>query len=73
MTVEEAYQTYGARRYIASQGETLPFIVRQIYSSDSDQYLHILKVLNPRVNWLSLPAGTVLEYIDPSVISQTLY
>lgn len=73
MTIEEAYQTYGARTYIASQGETLPFIVRQIYASDSDQYVHILKVLNPRVNWIAVPAGTVIEYIDPTMITQRLY
>ena len=72
MTVEEAYQTYGARTYVASQGETLPFIVRQIYAADGDQYLHILRVLNPRVNWLALPAGTVLKYLDPSVLTQPL-
>lgn len=73
MTVEEAYQTYGARIYVCSAGDTLPFLVRKIYNSDDSGYLHILKVLNPRVNWAAVPANTALRYIDPSVITQPLY
>lgn len=73
MTVEEAYQSYGVKKYIASEGDNIAFIVRKIYNSDSDQYLRILEVLNPRVNWISVPGGTQIEYLDPTAITETLY
>ena len=34
MTVEEAYQSYGAKKYIASEGDNIAFIVRKIYNSE---------------------------------------
>lgn len=73
MTVEEAYQSYGVKKYIASEGDNIAFIVRKIYNSDSAQYLRILEVLNPRVNWISVPGGTQIEYLDPTAITETLY
>lgn len=73
MTVEEAAQSYGVRIYTVSQDANLAWVVRQIYDSDGDKYLRILQVLNPRVNWIALPAGTQLSYIDKTVVSGILY
>lgn len=73
MTVEEAYQSFGSKRYITSEGDNLANLVRVIYNSDDDQYLRILEVLNPRVNWTSIPAGTPIQYLDPSVVTNYLY
>ena len=73
MTVEEAYQSFGAKKYTASEGDNIAFLVRKIYNSDSDQYLRILEVLNPRVNWTSISGGTEIEYLDPTAITETLY
>ena len=73
MTVKEAYQSYGSKRYITSEGENLAYIVRIIYNSDDDRYLRILEVLNPRVNWTSIPAGVSIQYLDPSVVNSFLY
>ncbi len=73
MTVEEAYQSYGSKVFIASAEMNLVTIVRIIYESDDDRYLNVLKVLNPRVNWTSLPAGAEIQYLDPSVIKEFLY
>lgn len=73
MTVEEAYQSFGAKVYTTSEGENIVFVVRKLYNSDDDQYLRILEVLNPRINWTSIPAGTQIQYLDPSAIVETLY
>lgn len=73
MTVEEAYQSYGSKVFVASAEMNLVTVVRIIYESDDDRYLNVLKVLNPRVNWTSLPAGTEIQYLDPSVIKEFLY
>lgn len=73
MTVEEAYQQYGAKTHIVSEGENIVFLTRRLYNSDNDNYVNILKVLNPRVNWLSMPAGTVIQYLDPDVVNSILY
>lgn len=73
MTVEEAYQTYGSKKVTVSEGDNIAYLVRRIYASDSDNYLNILKVLNPRVNWTSIKAGTEIEYLDPDVVKEYLY
>lgn len=73
MTVEEAYQSFGSKTYVTSEGENILFLVRKLYASDSDVYYNILKVLNPRVNWLSIPVGTTIQYLDPTVVTQYLY
>lgn len=73
MTVEEAYQSYGSKVFVASAEMNLVTIVRIIYESDDDRYLNVLKVLNPRVNWTSLPAGAEIQYLDPSVIKEFLF
>lgn len=73
MTVEEAAQAYGTRIYTVSQNANLAWVVRQVYESDDDQYLLILQVLNPRVNWVAIPAGTQIRFIDKSMLRKTLY
>ncbi len=73
MTVEEAYQQFGGKSYIATEGDNIIFLARKIYSSDEDVYQNVLKVLNPRVNWIHIPVGTEILYLDSSVITQYLY
>lgn len=72
-TVEEFSQRFGCKNYYSTDGDTLPYIVRKIYNSDSDNYINILKVLNPRVNWSSLKVGVTIKYLDPSVVTEELY
>lgn len=57
MTIEEAYQSYGYLTYVSSEGDSLLFVSRRLYGSDSSYYRRVLQVLNPRVDWLSLPGG----------------
>lgn len=73
MTVEEAYQSYGAKVYVTSEGDSLPFLTRIIYKSDSDMWMNVLQVLNPHVNWLSLGAGEPILYLDASMINEELF
>lgn len=69
MTIEEAYQSYGYLTYVSSDGDHLLFVCRRLYGSDSSYYRRILLVLNPRVDWLSLPGGVSIVYLSPDVVS----
>lgn len=69
MTIEEAYQSYGYLTYVSSEGDNLLFACRRLYGSDSSYYRRILQVLNPRVDWLSLPGGVSIVYLSPEVVS----
>lgn len=69
MTIEEAYQSYGYLTYVSSEGDSLLFVCRRLYGSDSSYYRRILLVLNPRVDWLSLPGGVSIVYLSPDVVS----
>ena len=69
MTIEEAYQSYGYLTYVSSEGDSLLFVSRRLYGSDSSYYRRILLVLNPRVDWLSLPGGVSIVYLSPDVVS----
>lgn len=69
MTIEEAYQSYGYLTYVSSAGDSLLFVSRRLYGSDSSYYRRILQVLNPRVDWLSLPGGVSIVYLSPDVVS----
>ena len=69
MTIEEAYQSYGYLTYVSSDGDSLLFVSRRLYGSDSSYYRRILQVLNPRVDWLSLPGGVSIVYLSPDVVS----
>ena len=69
MTIEEAYQSYGYLTYVSSEGDSLLFVSRRLYGSDSSYYRRILQVLNPRVDWLSLPGGVSIVYLSPDVVS----
>lgn len=69
MTIEEAYQSYGYLTYVSSEGDNLLFVCRHLYGSDSSYYRRILLVLNPRVDWLSLPGGVSIVYLSPDVVS----
>lgn len=69
MTIEEAYQSYGYLTYVSSEGDSLLFVSRRLYGSDSSYYRRILQVLNPRVAWLSLPGGVSVVYLSPDVVS----
>lgn len=69
MTIEEAYQSYGYLTYVSSDGDDLLFVCRCLYGSDSSYYRRILLVLNPRVDWLSLPGGVSIVYLSPDVVS----
>nr|DAT13699.1 MAG TPA: hypothetical protein [Herelleviridae sp.] len=69
MTIEEAYQSYGYLTYVSSEGDSLLFVSRRLYGSDSSYYRRILQVLNPRVDWLSLPGGVSVVYLSPDVVS----
>lgn len=69
MTIEEAYQSYGYLTYVSSEGDNLLFVSRRLYGSDSSYYRRILLVLNPRVDWLSLPGGVSIVYLRPDVVS----
>lgn len=69
MTIEEAYQSYGYLTYVSSEGDNLLFVSRRLYGSDSSYYRRILLVLNPRVDWLSLPGGVSIVYLSPDVVS----
>ena len=69
MTIEEAYQSYGYLTYVSSEGDNLLFVSRRLYGSDSSYYRRILLVLNPRVDWLSLPGGVSIVYLSPEVVS----
>lgn len=69
MTIEEAYQSYGYLTYVSSEGDSLLFVSRRLYGSDSSYYRRILQVLNPRVGWLSLPGGVSIVYLSPDVVS----
>lgn len=73
MTVEEAYQSYGSKVFTASVEMNIVTIVRILYGSDDDRYLNVLRVLNPRINWSSLPAGAEIQYLDSSVIKEFLF
>lgn len=69
MTIEEAYQSYGYLTYVSSEGDSLLFVSRRLYGSDSSYYRRLLQVLNPRVDWLSLPGGVSVVYLSPDVVS----
>lgn len=69
MTIEEAYQSYGYLTYVSSEGDSLLFVSRRLYGSDSSYYRRVLQVLNPRVDWLSLPGGVSIVYLSPDVVS----
>lgn len=69
MTIEEAYQSYGYLTYVSSEGDSLLFVCRRLYGSDSSYYRRVLQVLNPRVDWLSLPGGVSIVYLSPDVVS----
>ena len=69
MTIEEAYQSYGYLTYVSSDGDSLLFVSRRLYGSDSSYYRRVLQVLNPRVDWLSLPGGVSIVYLSPDVVS----
>lgn len=69
MTIEEAYQSYGYLTYVSGEGDNLLFVCRRLYGSDSSYYRRILLVLNPRVDWLSLPGGVSIVYLSPDVVS----
>lgn len=69
MTIEEAYQSYGYLTYVSSDGDNLLFVCRRLYGSASSYYRRILFVLNPRVDWLSLPGGVSIVYLSPDVVS----
>lgn len=69
MTIEEAYQSYGYLTYVSSEGDSLLFVSRRLYGSASSYYRRILQVLNPRVDWLSLPGGVSIVYLSPDVVS----
>jgi hypothetical protein len=69
MTIEEAYQSYGYLTYVSSEGDSLLFVSRRLYGSDSSYYRRVLQVLNPRVDWLSLPGGVSIVYLSPEVVS----
>lgn len=73
MTVEEAYQRYGAKQFVASEGQDILTVSRLIYNSDSETYSNVLRALNPVLNWSYLCSGQVLSYIDASVITSYLY
>lgn len=74
MTIEEAYQTYGHLVYVTTEGDSLLWLCRRFYGSDLGYYRRILEVLNPRVNWLHLPVGVVIEYLPAEVVeSNRLY
>jgi len=75
MTIEEAYQAYGARKTVTLVSDSLIFLARRIYNSDTEQYLRILQVLNAYDNWYDMEAGQPIYYLDPSVVQQvgTLY
>ena len=69
MTIEEAYQSYGSLTYETSVGCNLLCLCRELYGSDSSYYRRILMVLNPRINWLSIPSGVSISYLSPDIVS----
>lgn len=73
MTVEECFQINGAKVTQTVVEDNLLMLARRLYNDDGEMYKRILRVLNPRVNWLSIPAGVSISYIDPSVITETLF
>lgn len=72
MTIEEAAQSYGLKRTTALVDDSIVFMVRRIYNGDSSLYFRILRVLNPRVNWLQVPAGTSIYYLPEEAITSDL-
>lgn len=72
MTIEEAAQSYGLKKTTALVDDSIVFMVRRIYNGDSSLYFRILRVLNPRVNWLQVPAGTAIYYLPEEAITSDL-
>lgn len=73
MTVEEAYQSYGAKKAYTGVNDSIVFLSRRLYGSNADIYLNILRVLNYHVNWLNMQPGIVIYYLDPSVVNDVVY
>lgn len=66
MTIEEAKTSYGVKEYQTSVGDSLYSVCRAIYKSDDEKFRKVLRVLNPKVQWMSIGSGTVLEYLEES-------
>lgn len=64
MTVQEAAYKFGIKEYITSEGDTLHSIVTYLYKDFSDVYYMVLKKLNLRFDWYSLPAGVPIRYLS---------
>lgn len=70
MTVFEAAYKYGTKIYVTSEGDSLHSIVSLLYKDYSDVYYLVLKKLNLRFDWYSIPAGTEIRYLTPFACSQ---
>lgn len=70
MTIEEARNAYGTHTYVTSEGDSLIWICRRLYGSDSSTHRRVLEVLNPRLDWAQLPQGVELSYLSADVVLQ---
>lgn len=69
MTVLEASYEFGCKVYLTSEGDTLHSIVALLYEDFSDVYYMVLKKLNLRFDWFSLPAGVEIKYLSKTACS----
>lgn len=70
MTILEAQYLYGVKECSVSEGDSITSLVFRLYKSYSDIYYRVLLTLNIRYDWYNLTPGTLVRYLDSSVVSQ---